>query len=86
MYMYIHACVWVWIIITIPTVVMNSFISMTLGIATCTCMYNSNNITYMDNIKLLLSVLSAIPGNITSSLPGIVYECVTRVNNAIGNE
>ena len=84
MYMYIHACVWVWIIITVPTVVMNSFISMTLGIATC--MYNSNNITYMDNIKLLLSVLSAIPGNITSSLPGIVYECVTRVNNAIGNE
>ena len=38
------------------------------------------------NTKLLLSVLWAIPGNITSSLPGVVYECVVRVNNAIGNE
>ena len=36
--------------------------------------------------KLLLSVLSVIPGNITSLLPGIVYECVARVNSAIGNE
>ena len=36
--------------------------------------------------KLLLSVLSVISGNITSSLPGIVYECIARVNNAIGNE
>ena len=36
--------------------------------------------------KLLLSVLSIIPGNITSSLPGIVYECVAWVNNAIDNE
>ena len=35
---------------------------------------------------LLLSVLSAIPGNITSSLLGIVDECVARVNNAMGNE
>ena len=33
-----------------------------------------------------MSVLSVIPGNITSSMPGIVYECVARVNNAIGNE
>ena len=36
--------------------------------------------------KLLSSVLSVIPGNITSLLPGIVYECVARVNDAIGNE
>ena len=42
--------------------------------------------TLTDKIILLLSVLSAIPENITSSLPGIVYECVARVNNAIGNE
>ena len=42
--------------------------------------------TIIVNIKLLLSVLSVIPGNITSSMPGIVYECVARVNNAIGNE
>ena len=44
--------------------------------------------TYHKNviINLLLSVLSAIPGNIMSSLGGIVYECVAQVNNVIGNE
>ena len=36
--------------------------------------------------KLLLSVLSVITGNITNSLPDIVYECVARVSTAIGNE
>ena len=36
--------------------------------------------------ELLLSVLSAMPGNITTSLPGIVYKCIARVNNTIRNE
>ena len=46
---------------------------------------HSNQCNSQDN-NLLLSLLSAIPGNITSSLPGVVYECVARVNNATGNE
>ena len=29
---------------------------------------------------------NAIPGNITISLPGIVYKCADRVNNTRGNE
>ena len=32
---------------------------------------------YDNNNNLLLSILSAIPGNITSSLPDFVYECVS---------
>ena len=45
--------------------------------------FNSSNLSIN---KLIFSVLSVIPGNITSSLLGIVYKCVARVNNAIGNE
>ena len=49
-------------------------------------MFSLPNLPEIIILDILLSVLSVIPGNITRSMPGIVYECVAQVNNAIGNE